>query len=70
MSSYAHIDNRKKYILVLGRGPTQGSEHTLTAEKMYSVNFIVTNKKMCLNLHYNGANSYFLLMIQNFTNLR
>ena len=25
---------------------------------MYSVNFIVTNKKFCLSLHYNGANSY------------
>ena len=34
MSSYAHIDN-KKDILVLGIGPTQGLEHTLTAEKMY-----------------------------------
>ena len=25
---------------------------------MYSINFIVTNKKCCLSLHYNGANSY------------
>ena len=25
---------------------------------MYSINFTVTNKKFCLNLHYNGANSY------------
>ena len=28
-----HIDNKKKDILVLGKGPTQGLEHTLTAEK-------------------------------------
>ena len=49
---------RKKNILVLGKGPTQGLEHTLTAEKMYSINFTVTNKKFCLSLHYNGANSY------------
>ena len=48
----------KKDILVLGIGPTQGLEHTLTAEKMYSINFTVTKKKFCLNLHYNGANSY------------
>ena len=48
----------KKDILVLGIGPTQGLEHTLTAEKMYSINFIVTKKKICLSLHYNGANSY------------
>ena len=25
---------------------------------MYSINFTVTKKKFCLNLHYNGANSY------------
>ena len=57
MSSSTHIDNKKKDILVLGRGPTQGLESTLTAEKMYSINFTVT-KKNCLSLHYNGANSY------------
>ena len=45
-------------MLVLGIGPTQGLEHTLTAEKMYSINFTVTKKKFCLSLHYNGANSY------------
>ena len=58
MSSSAHIDNKKKDILILGKGPTQGLEHTLTAEKMPSVNFTVTKKKFCLSLHYNGANSY------------
>ena len=45
-------------ILVLGKGPTQGLEHTLTAEKMYSINFTVTKNKFCLSLHYNGTNSY------------
>ena len=58
MSSSIHIDNKKKDILVLGRGPTQGLESTLTAEKMYSINFTVTKKKFCLSLHYNRANSY------------
>ena len=57
MSSSAHIDNKKKDILVLGKGPTQGLEHTLTAEKMYSINFTITNKKVCLSLNYNGVNS-------------
>ena len=56
--SSVHIDNKKKGILVLGKGPTQGLEHKLTAEKMYSINFTVTNKKICLRLYYNGANSY------------
>ena len=35
MSSSIHIDNKKKDILILGRGPTQELESTLTAEKMY-----------------------------------
>ena len=58
MSSSIHIDNKKKDILVLGRGPTKGLESTLTAEKMYSFNVTVTRKKFCLRLHYNGSNSY------------
>ena len=47
----------KKDILVLGKGPTQGFEHTLTAEK-YNIDFTVSGKKFCLSLHYNGDNSY------------
>ena len=31
MSFSAHIENKKKDILLLGKGPTQGLEHTLTA---------------------------------------
>ena len=58
MSSSIHVDNKKKDILVLGRGPTQELESTLTAEKMYSINFTVTKKKFCLSLHFNGANGY------------
>ena len=58
MSSSTNIDNKKKDILVLGKGPTQGLEHTLTAEKMYSINVTVTKKRFCLSLHYNGENSY------------
>ena len=49
MSSSTKIDNRKKYILILSEGPTQGLEHTLSAEKMYSINFVVTGKKFCLS---------------------
>ena len=51
MSSSVHVDNKKKDILILGKGPTQGLEHTLTAEKMYSINFTVARKKYCLILH-------------------
>ena len=45
MSNSIHIDSKGKYILVLGRRPTQGLESTLTAEKMYSINFTVTKMK-------------------------
>ena len=58
ISSSIHIDNKNKNILVLGRGPTQGLESTLTVEKMYSINFTTSKKRFCLSLHYNGANSY------------
>ena len=58
MSSFAHIDNKKKDILVIVKRPTQGLEHTLTAGKMYSIDFTVTKKKFCLSFHYNGTNSY------------
>ena len=58
MNSSIHIDNKGKYILILGKGPTQGlGEHSLTAEKMYSIN-ITKFLLSLLNLHYDGANSY------------
>ena len=44
MSTSIHIDNKKKDILILGRGLRQGLESTLTAEKMHSINFTVTKK--------------------------
>ena len=58
MSSSPHIDNKRKDILILGKGSAQGlGEHSLTAEKFYSINFTWENTKFCLSLHYNGANS-------------
>ena len=33
MSSSTNTDNRKKDILILGKGPAQGLEHTLSGEK-------------------------------------
>ena len=46
MSSSAKIDNRKKDILILDKGPTQELEHTSSAEKMYSI-FTEHNKNFC-----------------------
>ena len=48
----------KKDILILGKGTTQGLEHTLTAEKLFSINFTKENINFFLSFHYNGANSY------------
>ena len=59
MGSYVHVDKKGKDIFILGKGPTQGlGEHSLTAEKKYSVNFIDNREKYCMILNYNGANSY------------
>ena len=58
MSSTMKIDNKKKDILILVKGPTQELEHTLSAEKIYSINFTEHNKNFYLSLYYNGANSY------------
>ena len=59
MSSSVHVDNKKKDIIIFGKGPTPELDgNTLTAEKLYSINFTENNKKFCLSLHYNRANSY------------
>ena len=51
MNSSIHVGNKGKDILILGKGPTQGlGEHSLTVEKMYSINFTKDNVKFCLSL--------------------
>ena len=44
MSLSKKIVNRKKDILILGKSATQRLEHTLSAEKMYSINLQSTIK--------------------------
>ena len=59
LSSSVHVDNKEKDILIFGKDPTQGLvEHSLTAEKMYLVNFLDHRKKYFISLRYNGTNSY------------
>ena len=59
ISSCVDIDNKEKDILILGKGPTQGlNDTTLAAETQYSINFTRPGIKFCLNLHYNGSNSF------------
>ena len=62
ISSFVHIDNKGKGILILGKGPRQElDDTTLTAEAQYSINFSRSNKKFCLSLHYNESNSFLFL---------
>ena len=61
MSSSVHVNNKKKYILILGEGLTQGlDDRKLTAEKKYSTNVTKNKNKLCLSLHYNRANNFFV----------
>ena len=66
MSWSTKTDNRKKDILILCKGPTQGLEHTMSAKNLYLINFAEHSKTFCLSLHYNGANSYLFLMVKNY----
>ena len=70
MSSSIKIDNKKKHILTLSKGPSQVLEHTLSAEKMYSINFTENNKKFCLNCIITGKTVIYLLMVRKFINLK
>ena len=59
MSSSVRIDNKKKDILVLGKGQTQGLKYsTLTTKKENAINFTEQQKKFRLRLHHNWVNSY------------
>ena len=51
MNSSVHVDNKGKDIWILGKGTTQVlGEHSLIAEKMYSVNFTDHRKKILFEL--------------------
>ena len=59
MSSSLHVNKKKRDILILEEGPTQGLDgRKLTVEKKYLINFTKSRKKFCLSLHCNGTSSY------------
>ena len=60
MSSSVHVDNKKKDILILGEGLTQG---------LNGYNKWLQQNIFCLSLHYNGVDSC-LLMVQKLLNLK
>ena len=70
MSSSTKIYNRKIYILILGKGPTQGLEHTLSAEKMYWINFTEINKNFVWACIIKEQIVIYLLMVKKFINLK
>ena len=52
MSSFVHANKKNK-----------GLDNTsLTAETKYSINFSRSERKFCLSLHYNGSNSFLLIV--------
>ena len=57
MSSFRKIDNRKKYILIFGKGPTQGLKHTISTEKCIQL-ILQSIIKSCSTLYYCWASSY------------
>ena len=58
MSSSVHVNNKGKCILILGEGPTQGLNHTLTTEAKHSINFTQSGKRFVLCLLYNVSKSF------------
>ena len=45
MFSLVHIDNKKKYVLILGKDPIQGFDATtLTVRKEHTINFTEQHK--------------------------
>ena len=68
MSSFTHIDKKKKDNLIFDIGPTQGlNDIILTVEGQYSINFSGSYKEFCLSCIIMGATVY-LLMLQNYIN--
>ena len=54
-----YIDNKKKYILVFGKGPTQElNDTTITADAKYSIEYSRSQNKFCLSRLYNGSNNF------------
>ena len=48
MGSSGHVNNKKKDILIFGKGPRERLDDTkLTAEKEYAINFSKQQKKFC-----------------------
>ena len=70
MSYFVHVDNKKKDILNLGDGHTEGLEHTRTSEKMFSINFTVIQINFVWACIIMEQIVIYLLMVQKSINLK
>ena len=69
MSSSVDIDNNRKDILILGKGPTQGLDGTtFTTEALDPINFTQSRKRFAVVLHCNGSNSFLFVKATKFYN--
>ena len=67
MNSSVHIHNKKKDILILGKGQTQWlCDTTLTTEAQYSLNFSISNRKFCSSYIVIGTTVFYLLVLQKY----
>ena len=71
MSSSAHVDNKKKYILFLGEGPTQRLDGTtLNAEKNIQLILLKIIKRLVYVCIIMEQIVIHLLMVQKLLNLK
>ena len=64
MSPSLHIVKKKRDILIVGGGLTQGlDDTTITTEVKYCINFKQSNRKFSLSLHYNGSNNFLFVNV-------
>ena len=67
ISSYVHVNNKGKDILILGEIPTQGLyDITLTAEAKYPINFTLSGKYLYQVYIIMEAIVSYLLMLQKY----
>ena len=62
ISSYVHVDNKKKDILVVDDEPTQILDYVkITAEAKDHTNITESEKRFVLSLHFNGSKSFLIV---------
>ena len=62
MSSFEHINDNNKDILILGKRRKQKLDDTaVAAEAKYPTNFTQPRKRFVSSLHYNGSNSFWFV---------